>query len=47
MLSGVHRGSDILPGIMGFSTRSMTEVMPNTPTDPGSAYYDGIVADFF
>ena len=47
MLADARRGSDILPGIMGFSTRSMTEVMPNNPTNPGSAYYDGIVGDFF
>jgi hypothetical protein len=47
MLAGRHRGDDILRGIMGFSTRPMTEVMPNNPTNPGSAHYNGIVRDFF
>jgi hypothetical protein len=47
MLTGRHRGDEILRGIMGFTTRSMTEVMPNNPTNPGSAFYDGIVEDFF
>jgi hypothetical protein len=47
MLASRHRGDDILRGIMGFSTRPMTEVMPNNPTNPGSAHYNGIVRDFF
>jgi hypothetical protein len=48
MLAGRHRGDDILGGVtLGFTTRSMTEVMPNSPTNPGSAHYDGIVRDFF
>ncbi len=47
MLKGVARGDDILPGIMGFTTRSMAEVMPHTPMNPGSAHYDSIVRDFF
>ena len=47
MLEGKHRGNDILPGIMGFTTRPMTDVMPNSPMYPGSAHYDGIVSDFF
>jgi hypothetical protein len=47
MLAGRHGGEDILRGIMGFSTRHLTEVMPNHPTNPGSAHYDGIVRDFF
>ncbi len=47
MLTGRHRGDEILRGIMGFTTRSMTEVMPNNPMNPGSAFYDGIVEDFF
>jgi hypothetical protein len=47
LLEDKHRGKDILPGIMGFTTRSMTEVMPPTPTSPGSADYDALVRDFF
>jgi len=47
LLHGKHRGKDILPGIMGFTMRSMTEVMPPTPTNPGSADYDAIVRSFF
>jgi SIR2-like domain len=47
ILAGRHRADDILGGIMGFATRSMTEVMPNQPMNPGSAHYDGIVRDFF
>ena len=46
MLAGKRRGDDILPGIMGFTTRFMTEVMPHTPMNPGSADYDAIVRDF-
>jgi SIR2-like domain len=47
MLAGRSRGDDILRGIMGFSTRPLTEVMPNDPKNSGSAHYDGIVRDFF
>lgn len=47
MLAGRSRGDDILRGIMGFSIRPLTEVMPNDPMNSGSAHYDGIVRDFF
>jgi hypothetical protein len=47
ILLGKHRGDDIVRGIMGFTTRSMTEVMPPTPINPGSAGYDAMVRDFF
>jgi hypothetical protein len=47
MLAGRSRGDDILRGIMGFSIRAMTEVMPNDPMNSGSTHYDGIVRDFF
>jgi hypothetical protein len=47
MLQGRHRSDGILPGIMGFITRTMTEVMPHNPINPGSADYDSIVRDFF
>lgn len=47
LLRGKHRGDEILPGIMGFNLRAMTEVMPPTPMNPGSANYDAIVRDFF
>ena len=47
MLARRHRGDHILRGIMGFSIRPLTEVMPNDPMNSGSAHYDGIVRDFF
>jgi hypothetical protein len=47
LLQGKHRGAEILSGVMGFTTRSMAEVMPNTPTNPGSADLNAIVRDFF
>lgn len=47
MLRGVTRDDEILGGIMGFTTRTMPEVMPHTPTNSGSAHYDGLVQDFF
>ncbi len=47
LLQNMTRRDDILGGITGVFTRPMTEVMPHTPTNPGSAYYDGIVRDFF
>lgn len=47
VLPGVARGADILPGVMGSAQRAMREVMPHNPTNPGGAYYDAIVSDFF
>jgi hypothetical protein len=47
MLNVKHRGDEIRQGIMGFTLRPMTEVMPPTPANPGSADYDDIVRDFF
>ncbi|HEY6921893.1 MAG TPA: SIR2 family protein [Steroidobacteraceae bacterium] len=47
MLNGKPRASDILPGIMGYTQRSMRDVMPPSPMNPGSAFYDAIVQDFF
>jgi len=47
LLKGKHRGDDILRGVFGFMTRPMTEVMPHTPMNPGSADYDAMVRDFF
>jgi hypothetical protein len=47
MLRNVARRDDILPGIFGFSTRPMSEVMPHQPMNPGTASYDAIVRDFF
>jgi hypothetical protein len=48
MLSGKHRGDDIKRGIvLGFMTRSMSEIMPHKPMNPGSADYDAVVRDFF
>jgi hypothetical protein len=46
-LAGRPEGSDILAGVMGFSTRPMPEVMPSDPINSGSAHYNGIVRDFF
>lgn len=40
-------GDIILRGIMGFTTRPISEVMPHNPMNPGSAHYDAIVRDFF
>ncbi len=45
MIRAQHRGAEILEGLMGYSTRPLTEVMP--PTGPGSPEYDSIVASFF
>lgn len=42
-----HRGTDIIDGLVGYSTRPLTEVMPPTPTEPGSPEYDAIVRSFF
>lgn len=47
MLDGKHRGQEILQGIMGFTRRSMTEVMPPIPVNPGSSDYGAIERDFF
>jgi hypothetical protein len=48
MLRDKHRGDDILRGVvMGFITRPMSEVMPHSPMNPGSADYDAIVRGFF
>jgi hypothetical protein len=47
LLNGKRRSDEILGGIMGFSLRPMTDVMPPTPVNPGSADYDAIVRDFF
>ena len=47
VLQGKHRGDEILRGVMGFAIRPMTEVMPPTPMNPGSADYNAIVRDFF
>ena len=48
MLRDKHKGEDILRGVvLGFTARPMSEVMPNDPTNAGSADYDAIVKDFF
>lgn len=47
LLAARHEAENILPGIMGFSTRPLPEVMPNDPVNSGSAHYSGIVRDFF
>jgi hypothetical protein len=47
MLRDKARASDILPGFIGCTQRSMREVMPPNPTNPGGAFYDAIVEDFF
>ena len=47
MLGKLPQGNDILKGLMGYRTRSIQQVMPATPMNPGGPDYDGIVQAFF
>ena len=47
LLNGRPFGDTIKEGLMGCTTRSLTEVMPPTPQNPRSPEYNRIVAAFF